>query len=237
MHHETDALVRQGRHRRLSVGWFTSLALAGLPLVGAASCTAGELNDRQEKYLRKELAKDYPATETPADTTSEQNPDPTTEAPAETSSEPAATSSDTTTQATAEQSSDVVTSEASSSATSSEGSTSSEAPTNTIPDCVMEIFHTTCSGSVCHYQGAVNLPPNFETTDDIFTMLTTTSAASCDDAVSKVYIDLANPQNSYLLAKVKAQQPSGCGNPMPPPSEPAITQNELTCLEGWIGSL
>lgn len=236
MHHEIDALVRQGRRHRISVGWFTGLALAGLPLVGAASCTAGELNDRQEKFLRRELDKDYPATEAPANTSTE-DPDPTTEAPAETSSEPAATSDTTTTQVTTteQSSSDVVTSEASSSATSSEGATSSEAPASTIPDCAMQVFHTTCSGSVCHYQGAVNLPPNFETTDDIFTMLTT-SETGCDDAVSPLYVDVTNPQNSYLLVKLKGQQPSGCGTPMPP-DQTTITQDEITCLEDWIGSL
>lgn len=201
--------------------------------MGAAGCTAGELNDRQENYLRRQLDKDYPATEAPAETTSAEESERTTGAPTETSSEPAAASSDSATQ---ESSSDVVSSQVSSSAASSDAQTSSGAPATPIPDCAIQVFHTTCAGSACHYQGAFNFPPNFETTEDVFTMLTTTETAACDDAVSPLYIDLANPQNSYLLAKVKAQQPSGCGTPMPS-DRTTITQEEITCLEDWIGSL
>jgi hypothetical protein len=201
------------------------VALATLPSFGALACQAGELDDRQERYLRKQLDKNYPNTggaitdQTSTDSTNQEPPGETSE-PVETTSAPAPTSEPDATSAPA--------------ATSSEANTSSPAG-NQVPECALEIFHTTCAGSVCHYQGAVNLPPNFETTDDVFTMLTT-SPTRCDDAVSPLLVDVANPEDSYLLVKIRGQQPAGCGTPMPP-DQSTITQAQIDCLEDWIGSL
>lgn len=206
------------------------VALATLPTLGSLACQPGELDDRQEGYLRRQLDKEYPngqGSDEPSTGTesTSQAPEQETSQAAGTSSTPTPTSEPDATSAPA-----ATTSEA---ASSSQGATSDTA--SQVPDCAMQTFQTTCSGGVCHYQGAVNLPPDFEAADDVFTMLTT-SMATCNGATSPLYIDLANPENSYLLVKIRGEQPSGCGGQMPP-DQTTITQAQIDCLEDWIDSL
>lgn len=131
-----------------------------------------------------------------------------------------------------------VDSETNSADTSSAAPASSSGPETAggeIPPCVVQTFQTACAGSACHYAGVVNLPPNFETTGDLYTLLTT-SPVTCSQAPSPRYVDTTNPESSYLLVKVRGEQPSGCGTEMPPPGS-TITQEQIDCLEAWIGSL
>ncbi len=198
----------------------------GLTSLGTA-CEPGELSDRQQQYLRDQLDEQYTGTPSPAGTaspgesTSEADGPITSETNGDSSS-----SSGVGTVPDTQGGSDTPTS-------SDTQSVTSEPTAGTVPACALDVFHTTCSGGVCHYQGAINLPPDFET-DDLYTMLTTTKSVVCTSAPS--YIDLENPQNSLLLLKVTGAQPGSCGAVMPP-TPATLTAAQLTCLEDWIGSL
>lgn len=191
---------------------------------GLVGCEAGELDERQENYLRRQLTAHYPQDES-ADTSSsatnpsQGTPDPSSGAnPVVDTSAPESPADGT---------------GADSQGTSSEP-TSGNPNANLVPECAVDVFRTTCSGSLCHSQGAINLPPDFDS-EDVYTMLTTTKSAVCASAPS--YLDLENPENSLLLLKVKGEQPTNCGGDMPPTGSPALTAAQLTCLEDWIGSL
>jgi hypothetical protein len=189
---------------------------------GLVGCDAGELDERQENYLRRQLNAHYPQEES-GDTNSTATSQPQTPAP---SSSPAADTSspaDSTADGTGVDSQGI-----------SSEPTSGNPNADLVPACAVEIFRTTCSGSLCHSQGAVNLPPDFDS-NDLYTLLTTTKSAICPSAPS--YVDLENPRNSLLLLKVKGEQPTNCGGDMPPIGSPALTAAQLTCLEDWIGSL
>lgn len=239
MHDETDA--RRGRthtpsldrpqgprsrapRQRLS----RQLLLASLlPALASSACKPGELDERQEGYLRRQLDKEYSNGAEPSSEETSASPESSSRTPVAQTSEAGETSSAPT--PTSEP-------DATSAAATSSASDTSAPAANQIPNCALQTFRTTCAGTACHYDGLVNLPPNFETTDDIFTMLTT-STTTCNGAPSPLYVDPANPEDSYLLVKIRAEQPSGCGSPMPPPDQPALTQTQIDCLEDWIGSL
>ncbi len=182
------------------------------------ACEPGELSDRQQQYLRDQLDQQYTGTQettAPGESTSETDGPITSETNGESSS-----------------------SSSPGMASDTQGSSDTEGVTSnptagTVPACALDVFHTACSGGVCHYQGAINLPPDFET-DDLYTMLTTTKSVVCTSAPS--YIDLENPQNSLLLLKVTGAHPGSCGAVMPP-TPATLTAAQLTCLEDWIGSL
>lgn len=186
-------------------------------------CEAGQLEQQQEDYLRRHLAAHYPEDES-ADAQS------TATGPSHATGDSSSSLAQDTLGPT----------ESSLGGTGADSQGNASEPTSgnpnadLIPDCAVDVFRTTCSGSLCHSQGAINLPPDFDTTD-VYTMLTTTKSAVCASAPS--YLDLENPQNSLFLLKVKGEQPTNCGGDMPPIGSPALTAAQLTCLEDWIGSL
>lgn len=103
-----------------------------------------------------------------------------------------------------------------------------------IDACVTEVFTSSCSGTVCHYGGIVNLPPDLER-DNLFDLLTT-EASTCAAAATTL-INLDDPTQSYLMQKIRGEQPGTCGGPMPPAGSPPLTDAQLQCLESWLASL
>ncbi len=235
MHDETDARGRRDHvpllHRRWLRGTWQLTAVAALQSLSSLGCQAGELDERQEQYLRRQLDKHYPNGGQVSDDTSGSEPTtPAGTSAEETSAPPSATSESDVTSAPGT-SAGPVTSEPDPTSAGSTGDTGAAQ----IPECAIQTFQTSCSGDVCHYGGAIQLNPNFATGGDLFTLLTTTMTG-CDGAPSQLYVDLANPQDSYLLVKVRGEQPTGCGNAMPT-DRSAISQAQIDCLEDWIGSL
>lgn len=107
------------------------------------------------------------------------------------------------------------------------------APTagGSIDDCVLQVFASSCSDAACH---AV-FPPNL-VSEDTFDVLTT-GTPLCTSTSASAYVDLTNPDQSYLLLKIRGEQPSGCGTEMPPPTAAQLGAAQLQCLEDWIASL
>lgn len=179
----------------------------------AASCTPGELDEKQEKYLRKEIKKYYPVETVGEKRDSGVSPgvSPNAERDASVTSTPSTTSA------------------VSSQETSAEPD-AGQTPANEIPDCVMQMFTTTCAGAACHSSGLF-MP--YLASPSLFELLTTTGSA-CVTRNSDFYIDLENPQDSYLLQRIVGD---GCTSRMPPPPNDPISDAELECLEGWLESL
>jgi hypothetical protein len=213
--------------------WIATAVWVGLLFAGTSgvsSCTPGELDEDQEKFLRKEIKKHYPAQAVEEDASlneSDVNPD----------------ASDDTNVDSEEDESSVQTSEAETSASSTTRESSDTTTVGAdagagagaggeVPDCFLQMVSTTCSGSACHYGGAFNFQPNFES-ENLFEMLTTTGSP-CSTRTSDFYIDLENPQDSYLPQRVFGE---GCGSPMPPPDVGEISAAERECLEGWLEAL
>lgn len=109
--------------------------------------------------------------------------------------------------------------------------TDPEPPRDTIPDCVMTIFTTSCAGPSCHYGALFNFPPNFER-DNLFELLTT-EQNSCPDVDR--YVDLENPEQSLLLLKLQPSPP--CGAQMPSAPAAPLTDEQTACMEDWFDAL
>lgn len=201
----------------------------GLAVAAAVlSCTAGELSEDEADGFRSKLKKYYPP-ET-EEGTSDQETDEPSEAPMDEAGAPAPTPTpdptpDPTPEPTPEPTQQPPVVDA-----------GGGSPTGgDIAPCVTQIMQTACAGAGCHYGGDFNQSPDYGR-DNLFELLTTETPAFCPTSENE-FIDLETPADSYIMQKVRGQQPNGCGNRMPPPGATALTDEQLTCLEDWFGSL
>jgi hypothetical protein len=94
------------------------------------------------------------------------------------------------------------------------------------------VLQTNCGGSGCH--GQDSLYSNFaESEEAALAFVGESGEATCANAGPM--IDPANPAASIILQKVTASSPP-CGERMPVVGGP-LSQEDVTCLQEWIGSL
>lgn len=108
-------------------------------------------------------------------------------------------------------------------------------PPGEVPTCVAEVFATGCGGTVCHYGGSFQFPPSLERAglQDLLAQETST----CSEAGNPTFLNLEDGPSSYLMKKIKGEQPTSCGGVMPPAGSPALTETQLQCLEDWLAAL
>jgi hypothetical protein len=91
------------------------------------------------------------------------------------------------------------------------------------------VLQTNCSGPSCHSSGSLD---NFaESEADARAVIGVPGTATCTEG------DLLNPDNprqSIILQKVNGA--ASCGVPMPP-NLPALSDDDISCLEDWIAAL
>lgn len=211
-----------GHAKHWKTGVWVGMLLAS---TWAASCTPGELDEKQEKFLRNQIKKYYPVKTAQMDASAGEQQDSGVSPSVSPNTDQDASVSST----TSNPSTSVTSSGVSSEVTSAEVD-AGQTPANEIPDCVMQMITTTCAGAACHSTGVIM--PNLAS-PSLFELLTTTGSV-CDTRNSDFYIDLENPQDSYLLQRIVGD---GCGSVMPPPPNDPISDAELECLEGWLESL
>jgi hypothetical protein len=210
--------------RWMGTGVWVGTMLLGV--YGTSACAPGELDTKQEKYLRSQLKKHYPAPKTEADAADDSD---VNVSPDTVEEEESTTGEESTSEEGAETTSVGPTTTAPSSDVTETSPDAGGGAVGEIPKCVMQMFMTTCSGAACHTGGVFS--PNLAD-DSLFELLTTTGSP-CSTRRSDFYIDLESPDDSYLLQRIVGE---GCGSPMPPPPEP-IPPEDLDCLEDWLGSL
>jgi hypothetical protein len=207
------------------------------------SCTPGELSEDEAQDFRKQLTKYYPPeTEESSSEDETDTPEPTampeeTE-PAPTPSMPEVNPEPTDTSETGAGDTTVIPDETTAEDTTAEDTTAEDtmaAGGGEFDPCVTEILQNSCAGSFCHYGSEFNQTPDYSRAD-LFGLLTTETPSFCTSATNE-YVDLDAPLESYILQKVRGQQPAGCGDRMPPASATALTNEQLDCLENWFGSL
>jgi hypothetical protein len=214
---------------------YWALVLVPGALAAAAACQPGKLSDTEEQNFQKALKKYYgetAATSAPRATASA----PATSAPA-TSAQPSAAPTP-----TAAPLVDAAASASSSAAVEAGASPTDQAdggggtpPSLVFSECALEVFATTCSGTVCHYAGVAKLPPDLERPD--LAQVLATEMTNCPDAPSPLFVDPADPLSSYLWLKMQGTQPVNCGDDMPPSGLPQLDATQLKCLEDWFASL
>lgn len=102
-----------------------------------------------------------------------------------------------------------------------------------IDPCVLQVFENSCAGVGCHYGGPINSSPDLEQ-NNLFDFLTTEGPVFCPSATTS-FVDLDAPMESYLLQKIRGDQPANCGVKMP--SGGTLDSGEMQCLEDWFASL
>ncbi|HEX2731213.1 MAG TPA: hypothetical protein VHM70_06400 [Polyangiaceae bacterium] len=221
------------------------LTLWGLSLAALClGCTPGKLSETDAKNFRTQLIKYYPPQTTPPDAGGDETPSPKPNTPSQ-PSQPTQKPDTPTPQEAGSPAPTTAPDMGNGGATDTEGmggagndGTGGAGPgpaVGTIPTCVTDTFQSTCAGSGCHFGGAINQNPDFSH-DALFDYLTTTKP-SCSDAPGP-YVDLDAPDQSYILLKIRGQVPATCLNTrMPPTGSPALTTDQLDCLENWFDSL
>lgn len=96
-------------------------------------------------------------------------------------------------------------------------------------DGVAEILEASCTASGCHGAYAPNVAPDLAS-PGIATRLVDVTSQGCTD---RVLVDSANPQDSYLLEKLRPD-PS-CGNQMPLGG--TLSEDDIACVEQWVEGL
>jgi hypothetical protein len=86
-----------------------------------------------------------------------------------------------------------------------------------------------CQGAACHNNV---FPPELHTAG-VATRLKDVAATLC---TGQLYIDSANPANSFILNKVQQAMPT-CGGQMPYMPNPALTAEKMECLVEWVNSI
>jgi hypothetical protein len=94
------------------------------------------------------------------------------------------------------------------------------------------ILAARCSGAGCHGAGSSN--SNFAESEAIAESLAGSDPVTAGCEGESTLINPDNPRDSLLILKVNGTTP--CGSPMPL-IPPPLTDDEVTCLEDWIGSL
>jgi len=101
----------------------------------------------------------------------------------------------------------------------------------TVPADVKAIIGHSCSVSGCHRgrfpTGNLNLEPD--------KILASTLNVPSGEAPDRKYVDTADPEKSYLLAKIKGQ-PGIVGARMPAQRDP-LADDQIKAIEAWIQSL
>jgi hypothetical protein len=96
-------------------------------------------------------------------------------------------------------------------------------------DVVVDILEASCTGSGCHGAYAPNVAPDLASPGFAARLVDVTSPGCTD----RVLVDSANPQDSYLLEKLRPD-PS-CGNQMPLGS--TLSEDEIACVEQRVEGL
>ncbi len=95
-------------------------------------------------------------------------------------------------------------------------------------DVPTDILAARCAGSVCHDNDAPAAGLDLGSADVASRLVDV--ASGCNDLL---LIDSANPGGSYLIEKL--QPTPTCGSRMPLGG--ALSDEELACVEEWVGSL
>ncbi len=197
-------------------------------------CSAGTLSSEEKSEFRSELDRLFSedaGSPSPGTTDDDAPQPPTPSEPSESDEPPSPSPSP----SSPSPSSPSPSSPSPSSPSPSSPSPSSPSPSNPssfFDDCVLEVFETSCAGIACHYGGV--FPPKLDD-DDLFDLLTTVRPL-CTDAGAN-YVDLDTPDRSFILQKLRGEQPSTCGTVMPPESETPLSDAQLQCMEDWFASL
>ena len=100
-------------------------------------------------------------------------------------------------------------------------------PDTSMPDEVKAVFHKNCA--VCH-KG--KFPPRNLNLEPGSLPASIVDVPSVEQADLKL-VDTAAPESSYLLKKIRGAEGIS-GKRMPPPTRPALTEDDLAVLESWI---
>lgn len=170
-------------------------------------CTPGEFTDEEKRDLQRELNRRYGGDDDADEAAEAGAPSPDDDAPPD--STEAGSDDD-------------------------EGSSDDDgAEDSRIDPCVLQVFENSCSGAGCHYGGPINSSPDLER-NNLFEFLTTEGPLLCSSATTN-FVDLDSPMESYLLLKIRGDQPANCGVQMP--SGAQLSPDEVECLEDWFASL
>jgi hypothetical protein len=94
-----------------------------------------------------------------------------------------------------------------------------------------DILQRHCSGNNCHGAGTVN--GNFAENEDIAAAFAGQDPVTAECAMEGPLLDTENPRGSLLIQKVNGTVP--CGSPMPLVGQ--LSEEDIDCLEEWIGDL
>ena len=83
------------------------------------------------------------------------------------------------------------------------------------------------SAPICHYEGGPQLPDLTHPFDP------ETGVVGVTGAYSQVLVEPGDPENSFLMQKVRGTFPTGLGAQMPWWPD-AVTEDELATIERWI---
>ncbi len=100
-------------------------------------------------------------------------------------------------------------------------------PDTSMPDEVKAVFYKNCT--VCH-KG--KFPPRNLNLEPGSLPASIVDVPSAEQADLKL-VDTAAPESSYLLKKIRGTEGIS-GKRMPPPTRPALTEDDLAVLESWI---
>jgi hypothetical protein len=97
------------------------------------------------------------------------------------------------------------------------------------PECVTALLTTTCASAGCHNSGGL-FPPSLDRAG--LGGLLLAEESSCAELGRPKYLDVAAPENSYLLKKIRGEQPASCGARMP--IGKTLSDDEVRCITEWV---